>query len=247
MPFVPPSDDLVLVPNLTINHASTMVYLANLTDPGPIGMSWIAEGYDDAGWTGGSYGVGYDFATGGTTSIAMIETVVPDSTLSIYTRARFVVDQADLVDTLLLVADYDDAYAAWINGIEVFRSKEVPDDPLDWNTPADQPHESSNGMVPLLEPGLNISAAGIPAIHDGVNVLAIGIWNISDESSDLLLYPSLAIHSFGVDNCPDDFNPGQEDQDDDFVGDLCDNCPTVFNPDQANSDGDPAGDACDPL
>jgi hypothetical protein len=68
------------------------------------------------------------------------------------------------------------------------------------------------------------------------------------------------------DNCPFDYNPGQEDSDlDEFgdpapdgLGDACDNCPFVPNPAQENMDGDPThpgydpnnpdtlGDACDP-
>lgn len=65
-----------------------------------------------------------------------------------------------------------------------------------------------------------------------------------------------------VDNCPDDYNPGQADFDNDGLGDLCDdtpngpdsdgdtipdlldNCPNVANPGQEDSDGDGVGDAC---
>jgi len=47
------------------------------------------------------------------------------------------------------------------------------------------------------------------------------------------------------DNCPDDYNPYQENSDGDELGDACDNCPMVTNPEQEDADGDDYGDACD--
>ena len=47
------------------------------------------------------------------------------------------------------------------------------------------------------------------------------------------------------DNCPDNYNPVQEDGDLDNVGDSCDNCLTVNNPLQEDADSNGIGDACD--
>ncbi len=47
------------------------------------------------------------------------------------------------------------------------------------------------------------------------------------------------------DNCPDDYNPLQEDGDLDEVGDVCDNCASISNPNQEDDDVDGVGNACD--
>jgi hypothetical protein len=240
-PFIPPSDDLVLVPRLSINRAPTMSYLANSADP-LIGMTWVEELFDDDSWDGGIYGVGYDTASGATAE-ALIETPVPPGSLSVYTRAHFNVDNVNVLRRVLLAADWDDGFAAWINGTEVFRSAEMPGDPLVWDS-APTPHESSNGAVPDLSSPVDVSSFAIPALHNGENVLAIGVWNNNAGSTDLVLVPSIATSSLGVDNCPVDYNPDQADQDQDGVGDVCDNCPTVFNPAQLDADANGVGDAC---
>jgi hypothetical protein len=47
-----------------------------------------------------------------------------------------------------------------------------------------------------------------------------------------------------IDNCPNAYNPSQNDVDRDGHGDACDNCPNVFNPDQLDTDHNGTGDAC---
>jgi Peptidase family C25/Dockerin type I domain/Propeptide_C25 len=50
-----------------------------------------------------------------------------------------------------------------------------------------------------------------------------------------------------ADNCPQMYNPDQDDPDEDTVGTICDNCPDNYNPDQTDSDGDLIGNACDHI
>ena len=173
-----------------VQSGSAMTYLANGADPG-IGLGWTLEDFADGLWPTGVYGVGYEVnQTGGAQNL--IRTSVPAGTFSIYTRARFQVADPAQIGHLLLGADYDDGYVAWINGVEVFRSAEMPPGNPLWNTNAGL-HESSNGTSPNYGALRDISARGIAALHPGENVLAIGVWNSGAPSStDLVLVPYLA-------------------------------------------------------
>jgi hypothetical protein len=172
-----------------LEFGSPMVHLANSADPG-IGSRWTSESFDDASWPPGQYGVGYEAGSG---AAALLRTVVPAGTSSVYTRTTFTIDDASQVTGLFLGVDYDDGFVAWINGAEVYRSAEMPASGPLWNTRAAL-HESSNAPSPNYAPLRDISAAGIPALHQGDNLLAIGVWNSTLPSSDLVLVPRLSIN-----------------------------------------------------
>ena len=174
--------------DVVVDAGSWMTYLANTADPG-IGMSWVAPGFNDFGWTVGTYGVGFETTPPGATNL--LDTVVPPGTGSVFTRTTFDVVDTNLVSSLHLGCDYDDGYAAWINGVEVFRSLSMPVVPLDWNT-APTSHESSNAQDPTYE-WTNLTAA-IPQLQNGINTLAIAGWDVSGGSSDLVLSPQLTIN-----------------------------------------------------
>jgi hypothetical protein len=198
-----------------VEAGSSMVYLAHTSDPG-LGLTWVQGGFDDGAWTPGTYGVGYDLHGDAT---ALIQTEVPAGTLSVFTRAGFDLPDVSEVHRVRIGADYDDGYIAWINGVEVFRSPEMPPGDPAGDTITLTAHESSHGAEPDYDPIENITSQALPALTDGANVLAVGIWNRSPHSSDLLLVPRLSV---GGDNCPGDPNPDQQDSDGDGLGDACD-------------------------
>ncbi|HEX5043734.1 MAG TPA: metallophosphoesterase [Candidatus Polarisedimenticolaceae bacterium] len=183
-------------------HAETVLvqagascrYRANSSNPG-IGTTWTAEGFADGSWPSGTYGVGYETSLPG--ALGLIATAVPSGTVSIYTRARFTVADPAQVTNLFLGADWDDGYIAWINGVEVYRSPQMPAGTPAWNSvPAS--HESSNGASPNYGSLVDVSTLGVPALHAGTNVLAIGVWNTGSTSSDLVLVPKLVMNRSGA-------------------------------------------------
>jgi subtilisin family serine protease len=115
--------------------------------------------------------------------------------------------------------------------------------------PAPAPSGSSEQMSLSVPPGTRYFA--LRAVDEADNIGAL--------SNNVVVLDSDADGVFdGSDNCPNAFNPGQEDQDGDGTGDVCDpdrdgdgvpnandNCPNDPNPSQSDADGDGIGDACD--
>jgi cysteine-rich repeat protein len=172
---------------------SPMVYRANTADPG-IGTTWTAEAFTPTGWSSGSYGVGYDTAAPPNALALFAQTVPSSSTKSIYTRATFDIADVGAITSLHIGADYDDGYIAWINGVEVYRSSQMPAGAPAWNAAATS-HESSNGSSPNYGTLVDVSAAALGAIHNGTNMLAVGVWNTGVSSSDLVLVPKLSANA----------------------------------------------------
>jgi hypothetical protein len=200
---------LPAAPDLPIIQGDTWRYFKGTQEPTPGDLTaWTAIWFDDSSWLQGSSGFGY----GDTANCATILSDMSGSYYTVYLRKTFNVDDPSALSELILTIDYDDAFVAYINGTEVFRSKK-PEDPdprdpslavvdnLQGSPPAfnEQPlrdHECSTG-----NPAYPGGWIDVVAIHDsfdlstllvtGTNVLAIQGHNITLTSSDFVLVPTM--------------------------------------------------------
>jgi len=116
------SSDLTLIIRLdvdgktVIDEGYKVKYLINtIKDEGPEGC--FKREFDDSAWQDGEASVGY----GDTDDW----TITPASILSVYTRYRFNVDNANNIKQVSLFVDWDDFYMITINGVEVARDSSL--------------------------------------------------------------------------------------------------------------------------
>ncbi len=150
---------------------------------------WRQINFDDTNWAEGPSGIGYgdnDDAT------------VIGNVLSVGIRKKFTVTNADDVQAIILHIDYDDAFVAYLNNVEIARS-----------------NIGLPGIVPAYNQGASnwreaeIYQGGYPELYDvsafsgliqsGENVLAIQVHNYDINSSDLTAIPFLTL---GLKNQP---------------------------------------------
>lgn len=169
--------DPVLQWHTLIDKGDTWKYLVPTSEIAP---SWRGKGFDDSHWQEGPSGFGYgddDDAT------------IIGSAMSVFIRKTLTIDNPQNTSQAYLHIDFDDAFIAYINGVEIARSNiGKPGDPVSWNAPADNyDHEAKmyQGGYPdafLID---NISEY----LSEGENVLAIQVHNHSLGSSDLTAIP----------------------------------------------------------
>lgn len=116
-----------------------------------LGLDWIKPTFDDSDWEDGISGVGYSDGDDNTEVKRENEAGERDG-LAIYTRYRFEVADSSAVSSVVFRADYDDGYAAWLNGVEIARSSNLAGKDLTW--------DASAGEIP--NHGATELAAGTP-------------------------------------------------------------------------------------
>ncbi len=146
--------------------------------------TWRGLGFDDSGWYSGPSGFGYGDGDDAT---------VIEPTMSVFIRKTFIVDDKDDVAQAYLHIDFDDAFIAYINGVEVARANiGNPGEQTPWNAPANNYYHEAK-MYQGGHPDAFIIENVADYLSDGVNVLAIQVHNHSISSSDLSAIPFFTI------------------------------------------------------
>ena len=192
---VTPSFDTVLV--------SEDAAKAVLIPTAPVDESWKGGGaFDDSSWNdytfvpGNPGSVGYEITSGyeGFISYDVESSLYGNNdTQSCLIRIPFSVDAGQLPDMayLTLRIRHDDAFVAYINGTEVYRSTHVPD-PLEWNSSASNYGADATNLIDYdISAYLNTLQAG------SSNILAIHGLNSGPTSSDFLISVQLEAGSPG--------------------------------------------------
>jgi hypothetical protein len=185
------------LPDVSYGSAGAMQTLVDGTSAlsyhiplGDIGTAWRGSAFTDPGslfisQSGGQPlrpGIGYD--TKGDYN-PLISTFVPTGTTGVFTRIPFQVADASTLSGLTMEVQYDDAFVAWINGVEVARTAGAPAVPQ-WNSISSLNHTSALDSGEVFD-----LSSHLGQLQTGSNVLAIHILNRSSGSSDLVCKPRL--------------------------------------------------------
>jgi len=175
----------------TINHWETVVaaddiWSYRLGDSAPP-IDWMLPEFDAADWNVGIGGIGYGDGDDGT-----VISPVP----SVFMRIEFEISSISNIRMAVLHADYDDAFVAYLNGMEIGRGN--IGDPIqvlafDESPPTDQEAVLYAGGLPEAFALYSDDLAQL--LQMGQNTLAIQVNNFGQFSSDLSsnFFLSLAI------------------------------------------------------
>jgi hypothetical protein len=140
-----------------------------------MGDDWKGIQFDDSNWINGINGIGYGDDDD--------STLVPKGTLSVYIRLKFNISDIALVKQVILDMDYDDGFAACLNGTEIASGNMTK--PYAWNMTLERDHEA--GLYRGLLPERWIISKSIfsSLLVNGENILAVQVHNVGASSSDL--------------------------------------------------------------
>ena len=145
------------------------------------GNGWKNTGYNDSNWDQGQGGFGYGDGDDVTN--------VSFGTRSVFVRKTFNIENVNAITNLYLDIDFDDAFVAFINGVEIAR------DNIDGATPNYLSLANTDKEAKIYtggDPNHYDLMDFLDLLRDGENVLAIQVHNNVTSSSDLTLRPFLS-------------------------------------------------------
>jgi hypothetical protein len=165
----------------SIDHWETAVkntdqwsYFIGNTEPS---SQWIQPSFDANAWSEGQGGFGYDDGDDNTTI---------EATPSVYIRKTFNLVDTSVIKHLILQADYDDAFVAYLNGVEIARSNIGTVGTPPAFDALSTTFKEANIYLGELPESYEFRPANFRSfIKQGSNILAIQIHNQSLTSSDL--------------------------------------------------------------
>jgi len=195
---------LIFIPNIlysqNINHWETIVfdndtwkYFEGIYEPD---TNWRTLTFNDSAWSSGVGGIGYGDGDDNT---------IISSTISLYIRNTFfVLDTSEIVAAVLDI-DYDDAFVAYLNNVEIARANigNIGDHPT-YNQNSNSLHEAQMYQGGLPDRFVINNQIFRDNIVPGNNVLSIQIHNDNINSSDLT---GRAFLSFAIDNSNTNYSP----------------------------------------
>lgn len=153
-------------------------------------LEWTEPSFDtathplwSAGEIQGTTGVGFDGGGNYLDSIGTNVAAMEDSSGSVLTRISFPHDDSTSFERLQLHVLYDDAFVAYLNGVEVARTS---------NIRTQLPPQAARARNHRADEFEVFDISGFESLLvDGENVLAIQAINVTSGSNDLLMVPKL--------------------------------------------------------
>lgn len=192
-PRRPVEVEVLFQTTLVSSGAAKRVIVPSVQNGGStLGDGWrtVATGFNDASWTAGTGGVGYDTDTTYASYIGIdVRQAMHGINGSAYIRIPFTYDGAGLerLNSMVLRVRVDDGFAAYLNGVRI-AALNAPNDPS-WNSFATALN-SDEAAVQFRAFDVTPHLASLRA---GQNLLAIHGLNISTGSSDFLIDAELDV------------------------------------------------------
>lgn len=155
-------------------------YLVPTSEPS---ADWKNISFNDATWSTGASGFGYGDDDDNT---------ILEGVQSVYIRKQFTIADASKVKEGFLHIDYDDAFVAYLNGVEIARANITSNGSPAYNAQADNSNHEPR-MITGGVPDQFIINDISSVIVDGFNVLSIQVHNAGTNSSDLSAIPFLSL------------------------------------------------------